>query len=113
MLLYYIRIFPVRRFRKVCWSLIAVNVATLVSVVLSTLLIRSPITHSFDKSTLGGHCGDLARFELYTAILALVSEFIIVTLPMPVLWSLQMKTRKQIGISIVLGMGIMLASFPG
>lgn len=82
--------------------------ATLISVLLSAFLICSPITYSFDKSTPGGHCGDLARFELYTTILGLVFDFIIVILPMPMLWSLQMETRKKTGISIVLGMGIML-----
>ena len=84
--------------------------ATLVSILLATLLICSPVTYSFDKTTPGGHCGDLTSFELYTAILNLVLDFIIVTLPMPMLWSLQMRTKQKVGISIVLGIGIMLLS---
>lgn len=105
MLLFYIRIFAVRRFRMICWAFVALNLATLLSVILGTCLICRPITYSFDKSIPNGHCGDLLGFEMYTTICNMISDSIIVTLPMPMLWGLQMQTKKKIGLSFVLGMG--------
>jgi len=107
MLLLYIRIFVVRSFGMICWTLIAVNMAMLVSVILVVCLICRPIAYSFDKTIPDGHCGDLLKFELYTAILNLIMDSIIVILPMPMLWRLQMQTKKKIGLIIVLGMGAM------
>ncbi len=91
----------------ICWTLIAVNMAMLVSVILVVCLICKPIAYSFDKTIPDGHCGDLSKFELYTAILNLIMDSIIVILPMPMLWRLQMQTKKKIGLIIVLGMGAM------
>jgi hypothetical protein len=60
-----------------------------------------------DKTIPNGHCGDLASFGLYTAITTLISDAMVVVLPMPMLWRLQMETKRKIGLSVVFGMGIM------
>lgn len=107
MLLLYIRIFPIRSFRRICWTIAGLNAAIFISVVLATCLICRPITYSFDKTIPHGKCGDLDRFENYTAIVSLFADTTIVVLPMPMLWRLQMEVRKKVGISIILGMGTM------
>ena len=107
MLLFYIRMFPVRAFRMLCWIITGINLLSLVAVILSTLLICRPITYSFDKTIPGGSCGDLLRFELFTAVWNLISDFIVVVLPMPMLWKLQLQTKKKVGLCIAFGMGIL------
>ncbi len=107
MLLFYIRIFVVRRFRTICWIFIALNLMTLISVIFASCLICQPILYGFDKTIPGGHCGNLAQFELFTGIMSLVSDSVIVILPMPMIWRLQMHTKNKVGISIVFGMGTM------
>lgn len=111
MLLLYIRIFAVPWFRTLCWVVVALNIMTLISVILGTCLICRPITYSFDKTIAGGSCGDLLQFELYTAISNLIADSITVILPMPMLWRLQMQKKKKVQLSIVLGMGTMWVSF--
>ena len=110
MLLLYIRIFATRSFRLICWSFVAINVANLISVILSVLLICDPILYSYDRTIPGGRCGDLTKFQLYTAIFNLLADFIIVVLPMPMLWRLQMQRKRKIGITLVFGMGFMSVS---
>jgi hypothetical protein len=107
MLLFYIHIFAVRRFRMMSWAVVALNLATLMSIILSTCLICRPITYSFEKTLPNGHCGDLVSFELYPAIWNLISDSIIVILPMPMLWGLELQRKKKIGLSIVFGVGVM------
>ncbi|KAL8820699.1 MAG: hypothetical protein Q9223_001122, partial [Gallowayella weberi] len=108
MLHLYMRVFPVRRFRLICWANVGFNALVFMTIVLGSCLICTPILSSFDKSNPNGHCGDLQAFERYTAVMSLVLDAIIVVLPMPMLWSLQMKTQKKIGISVVFGLGAII-----
>lgn len=107
MLLLYIRIFTVRSFKLICQAFIVVNILNLISVILSVCLICKPYSYSFDKTIPGGHCGSLTSFELYTAIFNLLADLIIVLLPMPMLWRLQMQTKRKVGISLIFAMGFM------
>lgn len=106
-ILFCVQIFPVRRFKIICWILVAVNIAGLVSVVLGLCLICKPIHYAFDKTIPGGHCGNLTAFGLYPAILSLILDLMIVVLPLPILWKLQMQTKRKIELSVVFGMGLM------
>lgn len=106
MLLLYIRIFAIRWFRTLCWAVLGFSVLAMISIILGTCLICRPIMYSFDKTIPNGHCGNLLSFENYTAILSVILDLIIVVLPMPMLWGLQLQRKKKIGLSIVFGMGI-------
>ncbi len=100
------RIFVIPRFQMICWVLVAINIAGLISVVLSTCLICRPISYSFDKTIPGGRCGDLEAFEIYTAVFSLLLDSTVFILPIPVLWKLQMQRKRKIELSIVFGIGL-------
>ena len=110
-LLFYIHIFAIQRFRQTCWVVIGLNVASFVAVEISTGLICKPIGYSYNRTIPGGHCGDLSTFERFTAVWNLLCDAALVVLPMPILWNLQMKTKKKVGLSIVFGAGTMCVSY--
>ncbi|KAI4086882.1 MAG: hypothetical protein LQ344_007208 [Seirophora lacunosa] len=103
-----VRIFPIRQFRWASWFVIALNLATFLSIFLATFLICSPIYYAFDRTIPNGRCGDLTKFELYTACMSLLLDFLLVILPLPMLWRLQMKKKKKVQLSIVFGTGIII-----
>jgi hypothetical protein len=105
MLVFYLQLFRVTRWRYVFWVFVGLNFASLVAIIFSTLLICRPITYSFDKSAVGGHCGDLISFQLFVAIWNLLMDVAIVVLPMPVIWGLKMKIKSKVGVSLMFGMG--------
>jgi hypothetical protein len=107
MLLFYIRIFSVSAWTKAFKTFIVLNITSLVAVMLGALLICRPIEYSYNKTIPGGHCGDMLALQRWTAIWNLLMDTAIVALPMPILWSLKLNVRKKIGLSIVLGLGIM------
>jgi len=80
---------------------------SMVAVILAVTLICRPIAYSYNRTIPGGHCGDMISFERYTAIFNLLADAILVVLPMPILWNLQMHTRKKVGLTIILGMGVL------
>ena len=90
----------------ICWIIAVINIASLIAVIVSTCSICRPYSYSFVKTS-GGYCGNLPSFEHYTAIWNLIADTIIVILPMPMLWGLQMQTKKKVGLSIVFGIGLM------
>lgn len=104
MLLFYIRIFAISRWRIVFWVALGLNVASMISVLVAALAICHPLSQLYQPVP-GGYCGNQNAFELFTAVWSLLADAAIVVLPMPILWSLQMNLNKKIGLSVVFGMG--------
>ena len=44
--------------------------------------------------------------QIVSAVINLIADLIMVVLPMPILWGLQMSKGKKLTISIVVGLGI-------
>jgi hypothetical protein len=105
MLLFYIQLFRISNWRIVFWIFVALNVSSLTSIICSTLLVCRPLAYSYDKSIAGGHCGDILKLQLFTAIWNLLMDVAIVVLPMPIVWTLKMRTKKKVGVSLMFGMG--------
>lgn len=111
MLLLYIRMFPSRQFKISCWFLIGLFCIILLTIILASFLICRPLSYSFVPTTPGGHCGDLAAFQLYTATTSMLSDIIVVFLPMPILWKLQLAISKKLGLIAIFGVGFLYVPF--
>ena len=64
-----------------------------------------PIAYNWDTSIPGGHCTSKEAAYLSSACINLAIDILIVALPMPVLWNLQLVTKKKIILSAIFGMG--------
>ena len=42
-----------------------------------------------------------------TAVINTVEDLIVVLMPMPILWNLQISSQKKVGMSAVIGVGLM------
>ena len=69
------------------------------------LLICRPVAFNWDKSIKGGHCITGTGPYLSAAIISMSTDVIIVILPMPMLWGLQMPISKKLALTIIFGMG--------
>lgn len=81
------------------------NVAFLASTVLGESLIsRQYIFQRVHptESSFGGR----KRLGQFIPILNLIQDIIVVALPMPILWRLQMATKRKVALSCVFGLGI-------
>lgn len=107
MLLFYIQLFRISHWRIAFWIFIALNVSSLISIIFSALLVCRPIAYTYDKTIVGGYCGDVLKLQLFTAIWNLLMDVAIVVLPMPIVWTLKMRIKKKVGVSFMFGMGIM------
>lgn len=107
MILLYRQIFePVRKFGLTCLAFSVINILNWLAAILATFLICSPISYIYVR-IVPGRCGNVEGFQTYTAVASFILDAAVVILPMPQLWKLQMKTKKKIGISIVLSLGVL------
>ena len=105
-ILLYIHIFPSRRFRQICVGVIGLNLLFLVSTILAECLICRPISYHWDLAIVGASCGNEQALALYTAGLNLLQDVVVVFLPMPVLWGLQLAPHKKFGVTLMFGVGV-------
>ncbi|KAL4963657.1 uncharacterized protein BDV14DRAFT_176145 [Aspergillus stella-maris] len=102
----YLRIFPVRWLVISSWATMAVIVMWAIATILAGCLICRPFAYNWDTTIPGGHCGNQVTSFTATGVINLVTDVIVLVLPMPSLYKLQMATYKKVTLITVFGLGI-------
>ncbi|ROV87838.1 hypothetical protein VMCG_10546 [Cytospora schulzeri] len=99
-LFFYARIFSVSnsRFKYALWLVHAMNVAWLLAILLSVTFMCSPIQKAWETS-LPGTCLNTGLLWTGSGVTSLIIDVIILIMPLPMLWKLQLKTIRRIQIS--------------
>ena len=106
-LLLYHRIFPSTGFRKAFLVIGGINVALWISHMVSVVFACVPVAYYWNKKLPNGHCINLNTFAYGITGANFVTDILIWLLPIPWLWSLQMKLPRKlavIGIFLLGGM---------
>ncbi len=82
----------------------ALTVAYIITIILETLLICRPFAYFWDKS-IHGTCGNQVVTYLTAGIFNLFIDVIIVVLPMPMLWGLQLPWARKFALTGIFGIG--------
>lgn len=106
----YIQIFRNRSFRIVSYVLMAVSIGYFIMVILEAFLLCKPFAYSWDKLR-EGHCGNEHDVYLSSGIMNLFIDVIIVVLPMPMLWGLQLGLAKKLALTFIFGVGALWVKF--
>ena len=112
-LLFYARVFP-RGATLYLWRIfLYIILVVIVSVYLSATVVAVfqciPISYTWDKRT-PGRCLDLILLYYLGAANNIVTDLMILVLPMPVVWNLQMPRSKKYAVTGVFLMGGLLVS---
>lgn len=102
----YIVIFRKREFVWACYATMGLTVAYCLSNCLQSLLLCRPIQFNWDK-TIDGVCSPAYYPYISSASIHTGIDLIIIILPMPMLWGLQMAIRKKISLTLAFGVGIL------
>ncbi|KAJ5248567.1 hypothetical protein N7468_000018 [Penicillium chermesinum] len=100
----YIELFRGNKFYWISMTVAGIVIAYWVASVLMVLLLCRPIASNWDIK-IQGKCGDVSETENISASFNLVVDLIVVTLPMPMVFSLNMPKDKKISVvaSFLLG----------
>ena len=106
----YVRIFPMRWFRFTCYSISILNTIYFVAMLLSFLLDNFVFFTGCRENSQAACETSYALSEVYFPLslsLNLVLDVVVVTLPVPTLWRLQMPISKKIMLSGMFCLGVM------
>ena len=108
-LLQYVHIFQPRRAGKTYWTIlviIGVNFLFYTASIFAFAFSCSPRERIWDKNV-PGHC--ISSFAIYTttSIFNILSDFILLLLPIGFLWRLRMSGRKKRGMAVIFATGLL------
>ncbi|OQE00555.1 hypothetical protein PENVUL_c050G08103 [Penicillium vulpinum] len=108
-LLLYMEIFPGNK--KFFWCATAVGCLVLlywVSAILTIALLCRPVAYNWDH-TISGSCGDVLKIQYASAGFNMGIDLGVVLLPLPIVWRLQMSSRKKTGVTASFAIGVLTA----
>ncbi|KAG4427639.1 hypothetical protein IFR05_016879 [Cadophora sp. M221] len=97
-LLLYLRISPDTKFRAAVYLVIVVVVGYNLGSAFTNLFACTPIAKSWDLSNTSGSCINRPTFYFANAGLNIGTDFVMLILPIPLLWNLQMPRRQKAGL---------------
>ncbi|KAL5386659.1 hypothetical protein DPSP01_004023 [Paraphaeosphaeria sporulosa] len=104
-LAFYHRVFVVPLFRKVVIATTAFVIAWGIGITVTLILACRPIEAFWDTSV-KATCLDLVHFTYFTNITNMVTDVWIFLMPVPVIWHLQLQTKKKLLLCFIFSIGI-------
>lgn len=112
LLLFILRVFPDRQFRRIVFIVCGLCVGYGVSFVFATAFQCNPINHSWLQvdSTHLGACNNINIQGWMSAVCNIIIDLIIIVLPLRNLYGLQIQLKKKIMIMFMFSLGILYAA---
>lgn len=109
MLLLYLKVFPGQTFRRVCFVMIGVCLAYSPATALATFFNCTPVSYNWTSWTgeTQGSCFSFNTFAWAQSSINIVLDLIIILLPIPQLWKLNMGKKKRIQIVLMFSVGLL------
>ncbi|KAL3420446.1 CFEM domain-containing protein [Phlyctema vagabunda] len=107
-ILFYLRIFPDRGFRKIAYGMLAINVIWGFVVILITIFQCAPVHYFWERwdKTTNGKCNNSHAQAWASAIVNIVLDLAILILPLPQLLKVALKPKKKFHVCMMFSVGI-------
>lgn len=107
-LLFYVRLFgSAPSFVRTVHIVMTVIFCWMVSIFLETFLLCRPLAYNWDTTVAGGVCGNRNAAYIIAGSLNVVTDLIVMLLPMPNIWKLQMPVSQRFGLVGIFGIGVL------
>ena len=93
---------------RITHTLIWLNVIFYVANVLTVIFQCSPISKAWDRS-IAGKCINTNQNQIGTGTINVISDLLILFLPLWAIWHLQLPVQKKISVSSIFAVGILYA----
>lgn len=103
-LMLYLRVFPQRRDRVICYVTAALILANFVGVMVAGFVICIPLNALWNPK-IQGRCIDKNAWYRWATLMNIVTDIIMLVVPLPVIWKIKCSTRTKIGLTITFGVG--------
>ncbi|KAL8782736.1 MAG: hypothetical protein Q9213_005160 [Squamulea squamosa] len=104
-----LRIFCVnRRWRLCLWGVAALILAISIPSLIMVFTQCRPYGKSWDPLGIPGYCwpaDNNVKVALYSGIMAVIQDWLLATIPIAMLWNMQISAQKKFGICALMGLG--------
>ena len=101
-LVFYRRLFPREntnsRWRACHWALCIASVGFGIIQCCGIIFQCTPIAFFWDPTIPGGHCINISAFFRFANIANLLTDILILVMPIPIVWTLRLDRHKKIGV---------------
>lgn len=104
MLLYH-RIFVQQWFRVICWFFVCVYAGYAISTALADVWLTIPISAYWDSDITPTHKVDENKLYLANAFFNIITDCILLVLPLTVVWRLHMEVWQKLALSAIFALG--------
>lgn len=111
-LLFYLRLAPIRWFRLSTYLLMALFTIYTIGIIALMVFPCTPVAKSWDYNITHGHCINRTGIFMATALVNIAGEVATLVVPMPVLMSLQMPTMQKVGLFCMFAVGMLCVPHP-
>lgn len=111
LLMFYLQIFPSRRFRIGCYITLAYIIISTIVIYLATIFACLPIKAFWDRDV-KGKCLDINALAYANSGSAIAQDIIILALPLSVIRGLKMKRYKKIAVGLMFSVGALYVFLP-
>lgn len=94
-----------RRVNLLIWFTMFVTVALFVAVLFVDIFQCSPVAYVYDLSIPNGSCINQGAFYVATAAIYLLTDLLVLSIPIIITWSLQMPRKRKMAVCAILCMG--------
>ncbi|KAF3761233.1 hypothetical protein M406DRAFT_221390, partial [Cryphonectria parasitica EP155] len=107
---FYGRMFALTSWFKLSLRITAATVFLwMASIVLETFLLCRPLAYNWDTS-IEGVCGDRNAAYVIAGVMNMITDFMVLLLPVPAIWQLKMPTGQKVGLVGVFSMGVLITA---
>lgn len=106
--LFYARLNPNQIFQAGVWSTMFVIVGAYTAIFFSLLFACRPIAASWDPLLLPtAECINQGGIYIATAVIGITTDVLLIAIPVPTIWGLQMPMKQKVGLTIMFAVGSM------
>ncbi|OJJ45319.1 hypothetical protein ASPZODRAFT_153015 [Penicilliopsis zonata CBS 506.65] len=109
-LLLYIRIFVTRAFRIASWVCVGCAICYWLGSMLQVFLLCKPFSFIWDRSIPNGHCASIEVAFTAIGVCNLVTDVMILALPLNFVYRLHMSKAAKLGIYAIFGVGFFVSA---
>jgi len=111
LILFYVRIFHhIAWFKKISYATIGFLLTYLVTTTIVSILQCRPIKKAWLGDEEPGTCINLPMFFVFNGAIALATDLIVLGLPLPLVWGLQLPLGQKLSLIPVFGIGVFIVT---
>lgn len=106
--IFYSRLSPLRGYQIAVWTTVFICAGAYTGIFFSLVFACKPIAASWDPLLFPiGVCINRGAIYIATAVIGVVTDVILIAIPIPTIWRLQMPRKQKIGLTVIFGIGSM------